>query len=103
MLATTLSFATLLFSLFTAGSALTVDTPENIVQCQQATFSWSAGNGPYNVDVFTSCDNSNDSPIVSFLNVAGTSADCVLPLVSGEGFFLAVTDTLGQVYYSLKD
>jgi len=98
MLAFTLASATLVFSLFTAGSALTVDAPANAVQCAETTINWSAGQGPYNVYVFTGCGDSDDAPLATFLNVVGTAQQWYVNAVSGATVFYQVEDSTGSFF-----
>jgi len=100
MLASTLFFATVLSSLFTAGSALTVDAPKDVVQCSKTTISWTPGTGPYNVYVFTGCEDSNTDPIATFNVPSGTNS--VQWSVPGNAktsaIFYQVEDTTGDFY-----
>jgi len=103
MLATTLFFATVLSSLFTAGSAataVTVADVQNLVQCQNATIGWTDnGQGPYTVEVFTGCTDSNDAAVYT----ATTSTSTInwwVNMVSGTPCFVAVTDKNGNTAYS---
>jgi len=101
MLASTLLFATLLSSLFTAGSAsLSAITPTGLVQCATATLGWQGGVGPYEVHVFTGCDDPNDEPLASWYGVTGTSTPWYVNGLSGYTIFLQISDSTGATVYS---
>jgi len=106
MLATTLFFATLLCSLFTAGSAaanttaITVANAQNLIQCSEAVLGWTSNGSPrYTVEVYTGCDDSNEDPIFSWTGPNPT-VNWYVNLVSGSSCFYSVMDATGAVYYS---
>jgi hypothetical protein len=103
MLATTLFFATVLSSLFTAGSAattMTVADVQNLVQCSNATIGWTDnGQGPYTVEVFTGCSDPSETAAYTVTTSAST-VNWWVNMVSGTPCFVAVTDKNGNTAYS---
>ncbi|KAG9005109.1 hypothetical protein FRB95_003699 [Tulasnella sp. JGI-2019a] len=100
MLASTLFFATVLSTFFTAGSALTVAQPQNLVQCQNATLGWTSGNGPYKVDVYTGCSDSSTDPIATFTGLTSPTCLWYVNALSGETIMYSVTDNDGKEWWS---
>lgn len=103
MFSTTLAFTTLFASIaaVSAGSApLVVNKPANLTQCADTTLSWSGGQGPYTVYVFTDCKDPNDDPIATFANLTGTSTQWWVTQTSGAGIFVQVEDSTGEDEFS---
>jgi len=73
---------------------------DGLIQCTDGTLSWSPTTGPYEVNVFTSCDDPNEEAVATFTNIAGTTIQWYVNLLSGKGFFFQVTDGNGVDYYS---
>jgi len=102
MFSNTLVFSTLAVSLYaTAVSAdLTVTKPTALVQCANTTLAWVGGTGPYDVYVFTGCEDDNDDPIATIQNVAGLSTTWWVNEYSGEGVLVEVVDSTGASAFS---
>jgi len=98
MLASTLFFVTLFSSLFTAGSALTCDQPKDLVQCSSSNLTWSSGKGPYNVYVFTGCNDANEDPISTFIGITDTFVTWWVNTISGATVFFQVEDSTGDFF-----
>lgn len=106
MFSTTLTFTTLFAAIAAVSAAtnatapLVVNKPANVVQCANTVLSWTGGKGPYNVYVFTDCQDARDDPVATFTNVTSTSVTWWTDLVSGDGFFTQVEDADGTDEYS---
>jgi len=100
MLASTLFFATLVSSLFTAGSAITVADAQNLVQCKNSTLGWTQGSGPYQVNVYTGCSDSTETPIASYYGLTAPTCTYWVNQISGATIMYEVIDSTGTSYWS---
>jgi len=78
-----------------AADKLAASGPKGLVQCDTNTLKWTGGTGPYDVYVYTGCEDDSDDPIFFANNVAGNSVDWTVDAVSGDGILLYVVDSTG--------
>jgi len=104
MLSQTLFFTTLLATIVSASSAgYTLNIPKNVVQCSNATYTFTAPStsaGPLTAYVFTGCNDANDDPIATVENISGTQFTLPVNAVSGATLFWQLVDAAGNDYYS---
>jgi len=103
MFSNTLIFSTLIASLYAASASaddFSANKPTGLVQCAKTTLSWTGGAGPYDVYVFTGCEDDNEDPIFTATGVTGNSVDWEVTEVSGKGMLFEVVDSTNESVFA---
>ncbi|KAG8748223.1 hypothetical protein FRC10_007611 [Ceratobasidium sp. 414] len=82
-------------------SALTIDTPKNLTQCNTVTLTWHGKKAPFVLAVLPSCDSGIDEPLLELapMNVTTYKWTVNVPPKTGSIAF-AITDVEGNEAYT---
>jgi len=101
MFSSTLVFSTLIASLYAIDPpAFIANKPTDLVQCTNSTLSWSGGTGPYDIYIYTGCEDPNEDPIFTQEGVTDTSIVWYDTLLSGKGMLFEVEDSTGATAFA---
>lgn len=82
-------------------SALDIDTPEKLTQCDTVEIKWSGKKAPFTLSVLPSCDSDSEDPLLEFTSVNATSYKWTVNLPSSTGAVaFAITDNEGNEAYT---
>jgi len=80
-------------------SALTINTPTNVVMCQPYKFTWSGGESPYYLSLIPA-QQVTAPPLKVFPTQTGTEYSWLVDLQAGTAFTAALKDNTGTTAYS---
>ncbi|QRV74991.1 arylesterase domain-containing protein [Ceratobasidium sp. AG-Ba] len=93
------------FFTFTAAalsaSALSIDTPEKLTQCNTVKLNWHGKNAPFTLHVLPSCESGSDDPLLVLPPINATSYDWTVNIPSKTGAIaFAIVDFKGNEAYT---
>ncbi|KAE9394852.1 hypothetical protein BT96DRAFT_942877 [Gymnopus androsaceus JB14] len=92
------AFATLISSAY---SALTINTPASLVECEPVSITWDGGIGPFDLSVFPA--GSPNTIVENLGEVNGNSFTWLVNLPAGQPVGFSVVDSTGAVAESASE